>query len=210
MNFQQVFRVLIAVISIVGLFYLGYLFGSREKYNSQPDNITLTATNGARKNYLTQIERRVVFGAVNSGSVKTPQVFGEMLFIQESSNETQILLALQNVPATTRNADGSKEKFIPTNLEVLLATRNTDGTDFIYESIGQINFDAPDKTNQRTGKFSTTIPRKLYNTDNPTKSVQRIEFRPQKIEDENIFTLDNADLPINARQRKAAYFWVNL
>jgi hypothetical protein len=210
MNYQQLFRVLIAAISIVGLFYLGYLFGSREKYNSQPDNITLTATNGARKNYLTQIERRVVFGAVNSGSVKTPQVFGEMLFIQESSNETQILLALQNVPATTRNADGSKEKLIPANLEVLLATRNTDGTDFIYESIGQINFDAPDKTNQRTGKFSTTIPRKLYNTDNPTKSVQRIEFRPQKIEDENIFTLDNADLPINARQRKAAYFWVNL
>jgi hypothetical protein len=210
MNIQRLFRIILITLTIVGMFYLGYLFGIREKFNSEPDSTIVTATNGAQRNYLTQIERRSVFGAVSATNNKTPQAFGELLFIQESNNQTQLLFNFQNVPMVVKSSDNKTEKPIPVELDILLATRNNDGTDFNYESIGRLIFDAPDKTGVRTAKFSTTIEKSLYNPEDPSKSVQRIEFRPLELKDENIFTLDNADLPIAARARKAAYFWVNL
>jgi hypothetical protein len=210
MNTQRLFRIILTILTILGMFYLGYLFGIREKFNAEDDTTVVTASNGARQNYLTQIERRAIFGAVSGVNNKTPQTFGELLFIQESNNQTQLLFNFQSVPMVVKSSDNKTEKPIPVELDILLATRNADGTDFNYESIGKLIFDAPDKTGLKTAKFSTTIDKSLYNPDDPSKSVQRIEFRPFDLKDENIFTLDNADLPIAARTRKAAYFWVNL
>ncbi|MEM1312438.1 MAG: hypothetical protein AAGF07_03165 [Patescibacteria group bacterium] len=207
---QKVYRIIIVIVLSVSLLYLGYLFGMREKYNSGEDTVEVTASNGAKLNYLTQIERRSVFGAVGVNKSGTPQNFGELLFIQDANGQTQLLFSLQNVPSVVVSSDNTLQKPIPKGLNILMAMRNSDGTDFIYENIGTLSFDAPNKSGLRSGRFSTTINKNFYNTQDPSRSIQRIELRPVDSADENIFTLDNADLPIAVRSRQAPYFWVNL
>ncbi len=187
-------------------FYLGYLFSVREQLNFVEDRVDVTNYNGSKKNFLTQIERRSIFGIVDN---KKPQIFGELLFIQEEGNTTQILINLQSVPLAVKSSD-NKEKAIPTELNIALATKTSDGLDFDYENTGKIIFNSPDKNRLRDAKFFTTIPKHLYNAGDPAKSIQRIEMKAINPEDENIFSIDNSDLPIKVRQRRAPYFWVNI
>jgi hypothetical protein len=83
----------------------------------------------------------------------------------------------------------------------------SDGLDYQYTTIGKIVLD-DSKSNQRSGKFSTTIQEVLFNERG--NSVARIELQPTKPEDANIFTDDSADLPVKVRQRPAPFFWVKI
>jgi hypothetical protein len=204
MNLQR-FWYIVSVLGIIGLvFYLGYLFGTRENFNSKTDSVEITSPNGAQKNFLSEIEQRIVVGPLDSKTINT---FGELLFIQSQSNQTQILLRLQNVPNTVKQTDSKKEKAIPKELNVVVARLMSDGLDYQYTTIGKIVLD-DSKSNQRSGKFSTTIQEVLFNERG--NSVARIELQPTKPEDANIFTDDSADLPVKVRQRPAPFFWVKI
>lgn len=201
----QRFWYIVCVLGIaVLIFYLGFLFGNREQFVSKPNTIEITAPNGAQKNFLSEIEQRLVVGPVDSKTVST---FGELLFIQNQENETQILLRLQNVPDVVKQTDGKKEKTIPKELNVAIARITTDGLDYQYSVIGKLVLD-DSKTKQRSGKFSTTIKESLFSEKG--NSVARLELQPTKPEDVNIFTDDSADLPVKVRQRPAPFFWVRI
>ena len=206
---DKIYRYIIISTLIVLFFLGGYFFGYREAYILIPDNNTIISSNGARFNLLTQIQKKTVFGAVNGG-IPTPQEFGEMMYIQQQDNTTEILINIDSVPVKVVNSDQSLEQTIPESLDILLAIRNQDGTDFDYTSIGQIILESPDSNNFRKGTFSTIIDRNFFDENNPRNNIRRIEFRSVNRETENILVIDNKDLPIYVREGPAPYFWIDI
>jgi hypothetical protein len=65
-------------LSLVGLvFYAGFLFGNREKINSQEDTLSIQNPNGQNLNNISRIQQRPVEGSVDAQSIQT---FGQMFF----------------------------------------------------------------------------------------------------------------------------------
>jgi hypothetical protein len=197
MNLRK-FWIALGILAAIGIvFYLGFLYGNREKVDASEDKTTVVGPNLSVQNSLTQIETRNIYGAVETQNI---QVLGQLYYKLEDDNRTEILIKLENIPAKIRQSSSKKEKPIPTELEIFTAKRSFDGQDYDYTKVGKIIFDEP-RGNVRAGRFSTIVLENLAN-------IERIMLFPVKPEEDSIFTDTSADLPLKVRQRPAPYFWI--
>jgi hypothetical protein len=183
----------------------GFYFGVRERANSQPDKIIVRANNGAVQNDLTRIEKREVKGILETDKVGN---YGQLFFINSDNNNTQMRIDLVDVPLMVKQLKSGKQKLIPKELRVSLARTTKDGTDFDYEEIGTLIFDELNHNNLQTAQFSTVLEKSLYSQTGGL--VQRVVLQATKPEDENFFSEDNPNLPINVRPKPAPYFFIEI
>jgi hypothetical protein len=197
MSLQRIWYGLLMIATICVVFFLGFLYGNREKINSSSDQIRVVGPNNSIQNSLSQIETRPVLGSVDSQNLGE---FGQLYFKINDQKNTEILIRLSNVPATVKQTKNKKEKPIPNILTVATAQRSLDGLDYQYTEVGKIIFDEP-KNGLRTAEFSSNLSHDLRN-------VERIVLLPTRPEDQNVFVDQNADLPPKVRDKPAPFFWV--
>jgi hypothetical protein len=214
---------LIIFLSLVGLvFYLGYLYGTRELVASKPDNITINNPNGQATNSITKIQQRQIYGSTDSENVTT---FGQIYFVENDKNQTEILIDLQNVPAKIKQTKGLKEVEIPNTLQVQVATRvrDSDGKEnYNYQNISKnpsnpaiITLTA-NASGTRSGRFSGNIDSLIFDPQTLVNKVERLVLQPTDSNLQNIFIDRNSDLPIKVRGnpeanvagQSAPFFWV--
>lgn len=197
MNLKKFWYGLVITLIICLVFFMGFLYGNREKIDKTDDLIKVIGPNNSIQNSLTQIETRSIVGSLDSQQLGE---FGQLYFKIIDSENTEILIRLANVPTNVKQLKSKKEKVIPNELNVATAKRSVDGLDYEYTEIGKVIFDEP-KNNLRTAKFST-------NLGNDLRDVERVVLMPVKPEDENVFVDQNADLPPKVRDKPAPFFWV--
>jgi hypothetical protein len=198
MNLQKIWYIITFLGIIVFVFYLGFLYGNREKYNNEEDEILVIGPNYSIQNSLTLMEIRPILGSNDSQNI---QAFGNLYF-KLNKDQIEILIQINNVPNQVTQQNGKVRKDIPNELKISTAKRSLDGQNYDYEEIGKLVFDQP-QNNLRSGKFSTIIK-------TPITSIERIVFQPVLDNDTNIFVDDNPDLPSAVRSSPAPYFWVEI
>jgi hypothetical protein len=202
MNLQK-FWYFTSVLGILILtFYLGFLYGNRERVNDMDDNIQVVGPNLSIKNSLTEMEIREVAGSQDSQNI---EVFGQLFFKVETVDEedqTEILIQMRGVPDEAVQSNGEINVSIPNQLRVATARRSIDGLDYEYTYIGVLILDEPVE-NQRAGKFSTILESDL-------SRLERLVLFAEDENIQNVFTDTSPDLPPQVRSRPAPFFWVEL
>jgi len=180
-------------------FYLGFLFGNRERVSELPDNIQVVGPNLSIKNSLTEMEIREIYGSPDSQNIG---VYGQLFFKNNGEDETEILIQMLNVPSQVLQSNGQVAVDIPNQLRIATARRSIDGLDYEYNYIGVIIFDEP-VNNLRSGKFSTILEQDI-------SRLERIVFFAEDDTVQNVFTDTSPDLPPQVRSRPAPFFWSEL
>jgi len=200
MNLKTVTSIVLSTLLLVAAFFAGFFYGNRERVNSQPPTVEVTAANLARRNSLSDIRVLDIWGAV---STQKKAGFGQ-LYYKTSLTQTEILVRLQNVPLTIL---GNNQKIsLPNSLSIKIARRTNDGLNYSYETIGQIMLDEP-VNGLRAGEFSTILD---YSINDLDKRVERIMFYSADTTINNIFLDDDPNLPVQVRREPAPFFWVVL
>ncbi len=200
MNLRKIGYWLLSFAVLAGIFYLGFLYGYREYYNSQPDEVSVVASNQSRHNSLSDIQVKDIWGAVSD---KKSSGFGQFYF-KTAEEKTEILVRLQNVPLKISGQNNSLE--MPASLTIETAALTSDGLAYEYEQIGTIHLDEP-QNGKRSGEFSTILN---YSIFGPAKNIDRIVFRSENGAVENLFLDEDPNLPAGARREPAPFFWVVL
>jgi len=209
--------------SLVGLvFYTGFLFGNREKINSQDNNITVTNPNGQSLNTISRIQQRPVQGTSNGRTVEN---FGQMFFLVNKKNQTEIVINLERVPALIGTSP--KQVAVPLELKVEIARRvkDTDGAEtYAYESINLesrinsiISLSEP-VNGLRSATFSGFVQEPIIDQTTRRGNIERIVLRSVDSEVNNIFVDIDSDLPLKIRGsleakipgQPAPFFWIKL
>lgn len=209
--------------SLVGLvFYTGFLFGNREKVNSQDSNISITNPNGQSLNTISRIQQRPVQGSSNG---KTIENFGQMFFLVNKKNQTEIVINLERVPAIIGTSP--KQIAVPLELKVEIARRikDTDGVEtYSYESLSLenransiISLGEP-VSGLRSATFSGFIQEPVIDPTGKKGNIERIVLRSVDSEVNNIFVDTDSDLPLKIRGvveakiagQPAPFFWIKL
>jgi hypothetical protein len=200
MNLRIFGYVLLALVLLAGTFYLGFLYGHRQYFNQQPDDVEVIASNQAQRNSLSDIQVKDIWGAVKN---KKSSGFGELYF-KSSKDKTELLVRLRNVPlkVTGNNTDLQ----LPATLKIETAALTDDGLNYIYEQIGTINLDEP-QDGKRDGEFSTILDYSIFEVD---RKIDRIIFRAENEEIQNVFLDEDPNLPAQVRREPAPFFWVVL
>lgn len=199
MNLQK-FWYVITIFGVLSItFYLGFLYGNRERMDARQPNLVVVGPNLSIENSLTRMEIRDIRGSRNAKDIET---FGQLYFKSNADGKTELLIRMAGVPAEVKQAQGGATKSIPNELHIQVARRSLDGLDFITEEIGTLVFDEP-INNVRSGRFSTVYDKTIVGID-------RIQFVSIKEGEENIFLDSDPDLPPQVRTRPAPYFWVEL
>lgn len=212
-------------LSLVALvFYAGFLFGNREKINSQEDTLSIQNPNGQNLNNISRIQQRPVEGSIDAQSVQT---FGQMFFLVNKRGQTEIVINLERVPDKIVKPDTKREVVIPSQLEVEIArkVRDADGQDtYIYQNLSQDkDFKAKITFNEavnglRTATFSGYINEPVGQNLNGGGVIERVVLRSTDPDVQNIFVDQNPDLPIKIRGNSelkipgqpAPFFWIRL
>lgn len=212
-------------LSLVALvFYAGFLFGNREKINSQEDTLSIQNPNGQNLNNISRIQQRPVEGSIDAQSVQT---FGQMFFLVNKRRQTEIVINLERVPDKIVKPDTKREVVIPSQLEVEIArkVRDADGQDtYIYQNLSQDkDFKAKITFNEavnglRTATFSGYINESVGQNLNGGGVIERVVLRSADPDVQNIFVDQNPDLPIKIRGNSelkipgqpSPFFWIRL
>jgi regulatory protein YycI of two-component signal transduction system YycFG len=206
MKLQDISRFLLLFLTITIIFFLGYLAGNRDHYDKTDDKIKIKGPNSSIQNSLSSLKTKDVIGFAENN---TEAKYGLMYYKILPDKSTEILINISNVPLVLKQAVQKQERSIPQNLQIKLARRALDGLKYNYTSIGVLTFEEP-KNGFLSVTFSTNIdPIKIGNEVFPALSdVDRIVFMPTKVEDNNIFILNNSDIPSEERKEPAPYFWI--
>lgn len=196
MNLQKIWYIITFIGIGIFVFYLGFLYGNREKVNKSDDNILVIGPNSSIQNTLSLMEIRPILGSSDSQNI---QIYGNLYF-KVSEQQTEILIQINNVPNEVKQPNSQAKKSIPNELKIATAKRSIDGQNFEYEEIGKLAFDQP-QNNTRSGKFSTIIKK-------PISIYERIVLLPVLDNDSNIFIDTNPDLPPLVRSNPAPYYWI--
>jgi hypothetical protein len=189
----------------MAVFYLGFLYGNREREAQQNPNTFITYNNKNTINSISDIEERNVYGFANVGNIVEKKVYGKLYFIV-SNNTTEIAIKLENVPLELNQPQGKEKVRIPDSLKVQYALQVVNGSDslatFEYinlrsdNEVSLLNFG--EITNgTRSGKFSGIINRKIEESNNNT--IKRIVLRSVDDSVQNIFIDQDSDLPAKIR-----------
>lgn len=224
-NFIQKVYYLFLFFSLISLvFYAGFLFGNRERVNQQPDNFKVTNPNGQSLNTISQIQQRPVEGSKNGRNI---EIFGQMFFLVNSQNQTEIVIQLSNIPARIVTPDNLNQVEIPQVLKIQIArrVRDVDGGDtYKYENLGlnestQATVSLSEPVNGlRNGTFSGYIKEPVIDESFNRSGIERVVLFPLDDSNRNIFIDQNPDLPIKIRGnaqagipgQPAPFFWIRL
>ncbi len=209
-------------ISLVSLvFYLGFLFGSREWLNAQPVNLSITNPNLQAKNSISDIQLRSILGSVDGSTV---QSFGQLYFLINGDGQTEIVINLDNIPTTIGPAGGPNVA-VPDQLSIEVATRVKDENNrdtYEYRNISPnpdvkayIALNEP-VNNIRSGRFTGIIDESIVDSQNGRQNFERLVFRSLNGDVNNIFIDRDPDLPFMVRGnteagvqgQTAPFFWV--
>jgi hypothetical protein len=210
-NRKKIYLIVSIVIVTILVFYLGILYGQREDYinHFQPE-INSKLASGYQENLLTKIKiREIVMFPDSKDAVSVGKFY---YFV--NGNDTNMLFKVESSPLKVINSETKKDKVIPLELSVDIASRTPDGLDFEYINIGKIKFAANNKK-QLQGDFSAVVN---FSIDDKTiKNSQRIVFRTLNPEEENIYFDKNPNLPLKVRgedgkvsPKPAPYFFVEI
>ncbi len=198
MNFKIITTILLGCIVLITTFYVGYLYGNRQRVNNEPAQVDVVASNLARRNSLSDIKVLDIWGAVTT---QKRTGFGQ-LYYKVSSNQTEILVRMQNLPVVV---EGNNSKInLPNSLLIKTAIRTPDGLNYKYDLIGEIFLDEP-TNGVRGGEFSTILD---YSILGINTSVERIVFHSPDPNIQNLFLDEDPNLPTQARKEPAPFFWV--
>ena len=211
-------------LSLVALvFYAGFLFGNREMVNAQDDSFSTQNPNAQTLNNISRIQQRPVQGSVNGETVET---FGQMFFLVNKRDQTEIVINLERVPDKILKADTGREVIIPNQLQVEIArrVRDVDGQDtYAYQNLSadmdlkaSINFNES-VNGLRSATFSGYINEPVVQP-NQEGVIERIVLRSGDPDVQNIFVDTDPDLPVKIRGNQALripgqpapFFWVRL
>jgi hypothetical protein len=149
------------IVLFVLIFFLGFFFGNRDKELSKPANIQTVFANMFVENSLSDMQNIALKGKLDPEPEKK---FGNLHFVERTDKQgnflqTEILIDIQNFPLKLKGSQGSKNT--PDKLEISTATLTDDGTDFVFEKIGEITLE---KNNQiKQGRFSTVLKKSVSN-----------------------------------------------
>jgi hypothetical protein len=223
-NLRRLYYLFIFLSLVVLVFYLGFLYGTREKVNSALDNLTVNNPNGQVLNSISQIQQRAIQGSVNSEQIET---FGDMYFIINRKNQTEIVINLQRVPTSIKQAKGQATVAIPQQLRVDIARRVRDSDNketYQYENVSLVeNVVATLTLNDaqnglRSGSFSGIIDSPIIDGNGVKSNIERVVLRPVDPNIVNVFIDRDADLPLkiggnvkaNVPGQPAPFFWIKL
>ncbi len=217
------FYLIVLLLSLISLvFYLGFLYGLREKYNGEPSQTDIQNPNGQKITSISKVLQKQVKG---SGDSKTVVTFGLLYYLINDKNQTEIKINLEGVPASIKQTQGQSQIAIPDTLRIDTARRVRDSQgrdDYIYENISTnpnvlatITLQPGDK-GLRNGTFDGFINSPLVDPTGTKSNVERIVLRPVDAEIKNIYIDPDPDLPILIRGNEPAkiigqpapFFWV--
>ena len=208
---KKIYLIVSIVVAVILVFYLGMLYGQKENFvnNLQPE-INSKLASGYQENILTKIKIRDIITYPDS---KDSISVGK-LYYSINEDKTDLLFKIESSPIKIINSDTKKDKEIPLELSVDIASRTADGLDFEYVNIGKIKLAANNKK-QLQGDFSAVAD---FSLDNKTvKNSQRIVLRPTKPEEENIYFDKNPNLPLKVRgeegkisPKPAPYYFIEI
>ena len=223
-NIRRLYYLFIFLSLVVLVFYLGFLYGTREKINSSSDLIEVENPNGQVLNSISQIQQRSIKGSVNSEQIET---FGDMYFIINRKNQTEIVINLQRIPNTIKQAKGQISAPIPQQLRVDIARRvrgddNIETYQYINVSLVE-NVVATVTLNEavnglRSASFSGIIDSPIIDKNGVKSNIERVVLRPVDTSITNVFIDRDPDLPskiggnvkANIPGEPAPFFWVKL
>ncbi len=198
MNFKIITTILLGSIVLITTFYIGYLYGNRQRVSREPTQVDIIASNFARRNSFSDIKVLDIWGAV---ATQKRTGFGQ-LYYKVSSNQTEILIRMQNLPVTV--VGNNSQINLPKSLLIKTAIRTPDGLSYKYELIGEIFLDEP-VNGVRGGEFSTILD---YSILGVNTTVERIIFQSPDPNIQNLFIDEDPNLPAQARREPAPFFWV--
>ncbi len=208
---KKFYLIVSIIVAVILVFYLGILYGQKENFvnNLQPE-ITSKLSSGYQENILTKIKIRDIVAFPDS---KDSISVGK-LYYSINGDKTDLLFRIESSPIKIINSETKKDKEIPLELSVDIASRTPDGLDFEYTNIGKIKLAANNKK-QLQGDFSAVVD---FSLDIKTiKNSQRIVFRPLNPEQENIYFDKNPSLPLKVRgeegkvsPKPAPYFFIEI
>jgi hypothetical protein len=221
---KRVYYLFLFLSLIALVFYAGFLFGTREKVNSQDDLISGQNPNGQNLNTISRIQQRSVEGSTNAQTVET---FGQMFFLVNKRGQTEIVINLERIPEKIVKPDTKREVIIPTQLQVDVArkVRDPSGQDtYVYENLSQnkdikatISFNEA-INGVRTATFSGYINEQIGQNQTGRGVIERVVLRSSDPDVQNIFIDPNPDLPVKIRGnaelkipgQPAPFFWIRL
>ncbi len=215
---QRIFSVLFFLITLLLVFYLGFLYGNKEIVNITSNNLRIVNNNGQTINSITEIKQRPIFGSKDSQKIET---FGNMYYLINNQKQTEIVIFLENIPSSFKQSVGNKEVIIPSVLSVEIAKRivDTDNREnYEYKNISNTNIKAAiniNETNEnglKKGKFSGIIEEDVTNLD---LKIERLIIRSLDETVSNIFIDKDPNLPLkirgnnelNVQGKPAPFFW---
>jgi hypothetical protein len=234
MNLVKKIYLIFILISLLGLvYYLGYLYGVREKTNEILSKTEVVSQNQNQKNSISEIQQREILGIdPNSFNNQTnsynTKVYGRLYFVINDNNQTEISIQMENIP-TQLSINKTKSVIVPDKLSIDLAIREIDPADnldtYIYQNISpkpdkNLATIALDETKDglRSAKFSGFINKSILDENNGRTNIERIVFRSIDLSVQNIFEDRNKDLPVKIRGNSetnpaipaepAPFFWV--
>lgn len=187
--------IILTVVVVNMSFALGILIGQRNSYNdSSTGSLEVKTEIGITKNIFSQIKQKAVIGLqekpLNIGTLNYLIQKNKIDFeLNIEANYTEIIL-------------GKDKKNIPLTLSLETMTNNSDGTDVLYNPVGQI-------TLKKVGNVLST---KFYGstTIDPLHTKQ-IVLKPLNKEDsQNMYLYNDKNIPEKLNNTSVPYFWIIL
>jgi hypothetical protein len=222
---QRFFAAIFFITICLLVFFLGYNFGQKPNREPQTPKIEIKLPNRYVENSLTKIQIKPILGVLDASG--TPKEVGKMYYVINKSQQTELLLRLENLP--TIITGNKQQQPIPNELSIHLARRTTDGSDYEYEFIGSLNLirletESGAKNGSspiQSGEFSTILDYNFMQNTPDRKIPERLEIYAINKDDpstQNIFINTNLNLPIQIRGdqnlsiigKPSPYFWVEL
>jgi hypothetical protein len=192
-------------------FSLGYLAKNQRVVSGSEDKITVIGPNQAIQNSLSKMNIEQVVGVTKVGVENGFGEYGQLYYFVNDDKSTEIHIRLNQIPdKVSSNDESGPSKNIPRVLDIKLARRVFDDSNFDYQNIGKIKLD-PEDNKLLSGKYSTVLP---AITDRDGKlvpalsDVERVVFDTDSAGAKNIFQDKNADLPATVRNEPSPFFWV--
>jgi hypothetical protein len=223
-SIRKVYLIII-FLTLTGLvFYLGFLYGYRQRESEIPAKFQTINSNGFVRTSLSNIEERDIIGADSNLQKKT---FGKLYFQVNSNNQTEIEIRIDNSPIKITQPDTGVSINIPDELSVDIAVMAIDQKTGIntYEYINISPFKdrlaklrfRENENGSRSARFSGILDRPIAGSN--LNNIERIVLNPLPDSGiENIFVDTNPDLPLQIRgnsqanipAKPAPFFWAIL
>lgn len=187
--------IILTIVVVNMSFALGILIGQRNSYNdSTTGSLEIKTEIGITKNIFSEIKQKTVTGLqekpINVGSLSYLLQKNKIDFeLNIETNYTEIVL-------------GKDKRNIPLTLSIETMTNNSDGTDVLYNSVGQI-------TLKKVGNILST---KFYGsaTIDPLHTKQIVLKPLNKEDNQNMYLYNDKNIPEKLNNTSMPYFWIIL